>query len=81
MASDLFPVAERVAEAAQAVLEAWQQARAAGQMERVVSLNLVLRSQSDALLALTELLESEGTPYPHPPGGGPKGGRCRRVAA
>jgi hypothetical protein len=59
MASDLVPVAERVAEAAQAVLEAWQRARAAGQVERVVSLNLVLRSQSDALLALTELLESE----------------------
>ena len=81
MASDLVPVAERVAEAAQAVLEAWQQARTAGQMERVISLNLVLRSQSDALLALTELLESEGTPYPRPPGGGPKGGRRRRVAA
>jgi hypothetical protein len=80
MASDLFPVAQRLAGAAQAVLEAWQQARAAGQVERVVSLNLVLRSQSDALLALTELLESEGTPY-RPPGGGPKGGRRRRVAA
>jgi hypothetical protein len=80
MASDLIPVAQRVAEAAQAVLEAWQQARAAGQMERVVSLNLVLRSQSDALLALTELMESEGTPYP-PPDGGPKGGRRLRVAA
>jgi hypothetical protein len=71
-----------VAGAAQAVLEAWKQARAAGQMERVVSLNLVLRSQADALLALTELLESEGTPYPRPPrGGGPKGGRRTRAVA
>jgi hypothetical protein len=30
MASDLFPVAQRVAGAVQAVLEAWQHARAAG---------------------------------------------------
>ncbi len=80
MASDLIPVMQQVAAAAEAVLTAWQRARAAGQVERVVSLNLVLRSQSDAMLALAELMESEGTPYP-PPGGGPKGGLRLRVVA
>jgi hypothetical protein len=82
MADDLVPVMERVAEAAQAVLAAHTQARADGRIERLISLNLVLRSQSDALLAMAELLESEGTPYPPPGGGGgPKGGRRLRVAA
>jgi hypothetical protein len=80
-ADDLFPVMERVAEASEAVLVAWQQARADGRIERLVSLNLVLRSQSDALLAVAELLESEGTPYPPPGGGGPKGGRRLRAVA
>jgi hypothetical protein len=41
---------------------------------------LVVRSQGDAMLALAELLASEGTPYP-PPGGGPRGGRRLRLAA
>jgi hypothetical protein len=81
MADDLFAVMERVAEAAQAVLAAHTQARADGRIERLISLNLVLRSQSDAMLAMAELLESEGTPYPPPGGGGPKGGRRLRVVA
>jgi hypothetical protein len=58
---------------------AHQQAQAAGQVERAMSLNLVLRSVGDGALALDELLESEGTPYQPPPG--PKGGRRLRVAA
>jgi hypothetical protein len=81
MADDLFAVMLQIVDATEAILKAQQQARAAGQIERSISLNLVLRSQSDAMLALAELLESEGTPYPPPPGGGPKGGRRRRVAA
>jgi hypothetical protein len=80
-ADDLIPVMEQVAGAAEAVLTAWQRARADGRIERLISLNLVLRSQSDAMLALAELLESEGSPYPPPDGGGPKGGRRLRVAA
>jgi hypothetical protein len=75
MAEELFGVMERVEDATQAVLDAQQQARAAGQIERLISLQLVMRSQQDAMLAMAELLESEGTPYPPPPGGGPKGGR------
>jgi hypothetical protein len=80
MADDLFAVMERVVDATQAVLDAQRQARADGRIERSISLNLVMRSQQDAMLAMAELLESEGTPYP-PPGGGPKGGRRLRVAA
>jgi hypothetical protein len=80
MAEDLFAVMERVVDATEAVLHAQRQARAAGQVERSISLNLVMRSQKDALLALAELLESEGTPYRPPGGGGPKGGRRLRVA-
>jgi hypothetical protein len=82
MASDdLFAVAEQVAAATQMVLAAQRQAQADGRIERSISLNLVLRSQSDALLAMAELLESEGTPYPPPGGGGPKGGRRLRAVA
>ena len=79
MAEDLIPVMQQVAGAAEAVLKAWQRARAAGQVERVISLNLVMRSQSDAMLALAELLESEAPPYPPPDGGGSKGGRRLRA--
>jgi hypothetical protein len=81
MADDLFAVMERVVDATQAVLDAQRQARADGRIERSISLNLVMRSQQDAMLAMAELLESEGTPYPPPGGGGPKGGRRLRLAA
>jgi hypothetical protein len=64
-----------------AVQDAHQRARQAGMIERAISLNLVQRTVEDAALALDELLESEGTPYPPPDGGGPKGGRRLRVAA
>jgi hypothetical protein len=40
-----------------------------------------VRNQGDAMLALAELLASEGTPYPPPGGGGPRGGRRLRLAA
>jgi hypothetical protein len=81
MADGLFPVMLQIIDATEAVLVAQQQARAAGQMERSISLQLVMRSQQDAMLAMAELLEAEGTPYPPPPGGGPKGGRRLRVVA
>jgi hypothetical protein len=80
-ADDLFPVMERVVDATQAVLDAQRQARAVGQIERSISLQLVMRSQQDAMLAMAELLESEGAPYPPPGGGGPKGGRRLRAVA
>jgi hypothetical protein len=79
MAEGLFAVMERILDATEAVLEAQRRARAAGQIERNISLNLVMRSQKDALLAMAELLESEGTPYPPPGGREPKGGRRLRV--
>jgi hypothetical protein len=81
MANDLFAVMERVVDATQAVLDAQRQARADGRIGRSISLNLVMRSQQDAMLAMAELLESEGTPYQPPPGGGPKGGRRLRAVA
>jgi hypothetical protein len=40
-----------------------------------------MRSQQDAMLAMAELLESEGTPYPPLGGGGPKGWRWLRAVA
>jgi hypothetical protein len=80
-AVDLIPVMLQIVDATEAVLVAQQRARAAGQIERSISLQLVMRSQQDAMLAMAELLESEGTPYPPPRGGGPKGGRRLRVAA
>jgi hypothetical protein len=81
MADDLFQVMLMIVDATQAVLEAQRQARAAGLIERSISLNLVMRSQQDAMLAMAELLEAEGTPYPPPRGGGPKGGRRLRAVA
>jgi hypothetical protein len=80
-ADDLIPVMLQMVDATEAVMVAQRQARAAGQVERSVSLQLVLRSLQDGLLAMAELLESEGTPYPPPRGGGPKGGRRLRAAA
>jgi hypothetical protein len=81
MTDDLIPVMLKIVDATEAVLTAQRQARAAGQVERSISLNLVMRSQQDAMLAMAELLESEGTPYPPPGGGGPKGGRRLRAVA
>jgi hypothetical protein len=81
MVDDLFAVMGQVMEATQTVLAAYREAQATDRIERAISLDLVLRSQSDAILALAELLESEGTPCPPPPGGGPKGGRRLRLAA
>jgi hypothetical protein len=78
---DLLALMDQVMTAWVAVDHAHQQAQAAGRIERAVSLNLMLRSVGDGALALAELLESEGTPYQPSPGGGPKGGRRRRVAA
>lgn len=79
MADDLFPVMLQIIDATEAVLVAQQQARAAGQIERSISLQLVMHSQQDAMLAMAELLESEGTPYQPPPG--PKGRRRLRAVA
>jgi hypothetical protein len=76
---DLRGLMGQVLAAWMAVDHAHQQAQAAGQVERAVSLNLVLRSVGDGALALDELLRIEGTPYEPPPG--PKGGRRLRVAA
>jgi hypothetical protein len=78
---DLFAVMDRLVAASQAVHDAYKEARATDRIERVISLDLVLRGQSDAMLAMAELLESEGTPYPPPGGGGPNGGRRLRVVA
>jgi hypothetical protein len=80
MADDLIPVMLQIVAATEAVLDAQRKARAVGQIERSISLNLVMRSQQDAMLAMAELLESEGTRYEPPPGGGPKGGRRLRLA-
>jgi hypothetical protein len=80
MADDLIPVMLQIVDATEAVLTAQREARAAGRIERSISLQLVMRSQQDAMLAMPELLESEGTPYP-PPGGGPKGWRRLRAVA
>jgi hypothetical protein len=77
MADDLIAVMLQIVDATEAVLQAQQHARAAGQVERSISLQLVMRSQQDAMLAMAELLESEGIPPPP----GPKGGRRMRVAA
>jgi hypothetical protein len=79
VADDLFALMDQVLAASQAVLAAYREAQAEGRFERAISLDLVLRGQSDAVLALAELLESEGTPYP--PGSGPKGGRRLRTVA
>jgi hypothetical protein len=81
MADDLIPEMLQIVDATQAVLTAQREARASGRIERSISLQLVMRSQQDAMLAMAELLESEGTPYPPPGGGGPKGGRRLRLAA
>jgi hypothetical protein len=81
VADDLLALMDQVMTAWVAVDNAHQQAQAAGQVERAISLNLVLRSVGDGALALDELLESEGTPYQPPPGGGPRGGRRLRVVA
>jgi hypothetical protein len=80
-ADDLLGLMDQVMAAWVALDHAHQQAQAAGRIERAISLNLALRSVGDGALALDELLESEGTPYPPPRGGGPKGGRRLRVAA
>jgi hypothetical protein len=79
--TDLFALTEQMAAAVLAVQEAEREARHAGQIEQAITFQLVLRSGADALLALAELLESEGTPYPPPSGGGPKGGRRMRAVA
>jgi hypothetical protein len=79
-ADDLFPVMERVVDATEALLIAQNQARAEGRIERLISLNLVMRSQQDAMLAMAELLESEGAPNPLPSPDGPTGGRRLRLA-
>lgn len=79
--ADLLGLMDQVMTAWVAVDQAHQEARAAGQIERAISLNLVLRSVGDGALALDELLKAEGTPYEPPPGGGPKGGQRLRVAA
>lgn len=71
---ELFAVMDQAIGAWAAVDDAWQQAQAAGQIERAITLNLVLRSVGDGVLALDELLEAEGTPWPRPPTGGPRGG-------
>jgi hypothetical protein len=81
VADDLLALMDQVMTAWVAVDHAHQQAQAAGQIERAISLNLVLRSVGDGALALDELLEAEGTPYQPPPGGGPKGGRRLRAVA
>jgi hypothetical protein len=77
--TDLFALTEQMAVAVEAVQRAEREARHAGQIERAITFQLVLRSGADALLALAELLESEGTPPPG--GGGPKGGRRLRATA
>jgi hypothetical protein len=79
--TDLLALTEQMAAAVLAVQEAEREARHAGQVERAITFQLVLRSGADALLALAELLESEGTLYPPPGGGGPKGGRWLRAVA
>jgi hypothetical protein len=78
---NLLALMDEVLTAWAAVDHAHQQAQAAGQFERAITLNLVLGSVTDGALALVELLESEGTPYQPPPGGGPKAGRRLRVVA
>jgi hypothetical protein len=78
--ADLFALAEQMAAAVAAVQQAEREARRDGRIERAISLQLVLRSGADALLALTELLEAENRP-PRPRGGGPWGGRRLRLAA
>jgi hypothetical protein len=59
--TDLFALTGQMAAAVQAFQEAEREARHAGQIERAITFQLVLRSGADALLALAELLESEGT--------------------
>jgi hypothetical protein len=81
MADNLLAVTMKMVDITETVLAAQQQARAAGQVERSISLDLVLHSQRDAILAMAELLVSEGTLPPLPPRGGPKGGRRLRQAA
>jgi hypothetical protein len=76
---ELWALMDRVIEAWAALDDAHRHAQAAGQVERAGSLNLAQRAVGDGALALDELLEAEGTPYPRPPKGGPKGGL--RVAA
>jgi hypothetical protein len=65
--TDLFALTQQMAAAVQAVQEAEREARHAGQVERAITFQLVLRSGADALLALAELLESEARPYKAPP--------------
>jgi hypothetical protein len=82
MADDLIPVMLKIVDATEAVLTTQRQARAAGQIERSISLQLILRSQQDAMLAMAELLESEGTSNEPPPTDGvPRAGRRLRVVA
>lgn len=52
-----------------AVDKAMQQAQAAGRVERHITLQLVKCSQRDAVLALDELLQAEGTRIRSPDGG------------
>ena len=78
-ADDLLGLMDQVMAAWVALDHAHQQAQAAGRIERAISLNLVLRSVGDGALAMAELLESEGTPYQPPDGGGPKGGHRLRA--
>jgi hypothetical protein len=79
VADDLRALMDQLMVVWAAIDDAYQQAQADGRIERVISLNLILRSVGDGALALDELLEAEGTPYRPPPG--PKGGRRLRVAA
>jgi hypothetical protein len=71
--TDLLALTEQMAAAVPAVQEAEREARHAGQIERAITFQLVLRSGADALLALAELLESEARPNPPPGRDGPKG--------
>jgi hypothetical protein len=80
MADNLLAVMLKMTDATEALMAAQRQAQAEGRIERSISLNLVMRSQRDAMLAMAELLESEGTLPPRPPRG-PKGGRRLRQAA
>jgi len=79
--ADLLGLMDHVMTAWVAVDQAHQEAQAAGQIERAISLNLVLRSVGDGALALDELLTAERTPYRPPDGRGPKGGRRLRAVA
>jgi hypothetical protein len=78
--TDLFAMTDQMAAVVQAVQEAEREARHAGQIERAITFQLVLRSGSDALLALAELVESEATRTSRPRVKGGRRLRSRKVA-